>query len=156
MLGVNDWKFSIIILSLLLFCWTSMVFAADWEIVWKQPHNWSLYAVDFANAKDGWMTGVNNVILHTGDGGVTWQEQDSGVMNFGKWWDVSFSSPSEGWICGYSHTVEQGQTVHWGAILHTIRRLARWRRARLHRANFPYRRWRNYMAEVYDSRMPTS
>jgi len=109
------------IVAVLLLFWASMLFAAGWEIVWEsnRPPSWSLFAVDFVNAKDGWMTGTNNVIRHTDDGGITWRAQDSRILDFGRWWDVSFISPTQGWICGYSRAVERGQTIHWGAILHT-------------------------------------
>ena len=113
-------------LAILLLCWSSMLFAADWEIVWepKQPfgNRWGgscIFAVDFVNAKDGWMTGAYNIIFHTDDGGITWREQDSGIMKVSKWYDVSFISPKQGWIGGYYRVDKQDQSIYWNVILHT-------------------------------------
>jgi photosystem II stability/assembly factor-like uncharacterized protein len=105
----------------LLLCWSSALFAADWEIIWEpeRPFSSCIFAVDFVNAKDGWMTGAYNVILHTDDGGITWREQDSGIMKVSKWYDVSFISTTQGWIGGYYRVDKQGQSIYWYVILHT-------------------------------------
>lgn len=44
----------------------------------KVPVNVLLTAVAFANARDGWAVGHMGVILHTTDGGKTWQTQIDG------------------------------------------------------------------------------
>ena len=44
----------------------------------KVPVDVLLTAVAFANAKDGWAVGHMGVILHTADGGETWQTQIDG------------------------------------------------------------------------------
>ncbi len=50
---------------------------------WKQagvPVSSDLLAVNFPTAKDGWVTGHDGVVLHTRDGGNTWEKQLDGRM----------------------------------------------------------------------------
>ena len=41
------------------------------------PHG--MTAVDKINAKEGWSVGQNGVIIHTNDGGETWEREGSGT-----------------------------------------------------------------------------
>ncbi len=93
--------------------------------------DWSshLYDVHFISEKQGWIVGnaidvvpgldlieeSESLIIHTIDGGQTWQKQNSGV--FGKpLRNVYFRSALEGWCLGESgvliHTIDGGQTWH--------------------------------------------
>jgi len=50
---------------------------------WRQapsPVSVTLTAVDFANEKLGWTVGHSGVVLHTRDGGETWNKQFDGIL----------------------------------------------------------------------------
>ena len=77
--------------------------------------------VDFVDREHGWAVGDQGLILHTQDGGDTWEIQDSGTR---EWLSgVDFVNEREGWILAYVgpwkevsglilHTEDGGQ--HWG------------------------------------------
>lgn len=59
----------------------TIIYSDDEGVSWKQasvPVNVLLNAVAFANAQDGWAVGHFGVVLHTRDGGKTWQKQLDG------------------------------------------------------------------------------
>ncbi|RKU25459.1 hypothetical protein C6499_14840 [Candidatus Poribacteria bacterium] len=77
-----------------------------------------LDAVTFVSPEIGWIVGwdlrglgIDGLILHTADGGKTWQRQESHTGNFLD--DVFFTSATEGWIVGKEglvlHTKDGGQ-----------------------------------------------
>ncbi len=77
-----------------------------------------LDAVTFVTADKGWVVGLDlrslgmdGLILHTDNGGKTWQRQESHTANFLD--DVFFASETEGWIVGKEglvlHTKDGGQ-----------------------------------------------
>ena len=45
---------------------------------WEKPKP-ALYSISFADRLRGWIVGMDGVILHTGDGGMTWNKIDSGT-----------------------------------------------------------------------------
>ena len=57
-----------------------------------------LFSVSFANAKDGWAAGRWGTVLHTADGGQTWEKQKTGVDFTLS--SVSFVDPQNGWAVG--------------------------------------------------------
>ncbi len=57
-----------------------------------------LGSVDFVDATHGWAAGGLGTILHTRDGGVTWEEQDSGVNVLLE--KVHFVDREHGWAVG--------------------------------------------------------
>ena len=62
-----------------------------------------LSSIDFASLTHGWVVGDNGTILHTVDGGITWQTQDSGTklgLN-----SVHFVDTENGWITGNDATI---------------------------------------------------
>ena len=68
--------------------------------------------VAFADSRRGWAVGAGGTVLHTSDGGATWERQDSGTdVALPK---VSFVSPEEGWAVGklgvVIHTRDGGKT----------------------------------------------
>ena len=71
-----------------------------------------LNAVWFASEKRGWAAGGEGVILSTGDGGLTWRPQASGVGE--DLYDVKFFDEAEGWAVGRGgvllHTRDGGRT----------------------------------------------
>ena len=71
-----------------------------------------LFSVSFANAKDGWAAGRWGTVLHTADGGQTWEKQKTGVEYTLS--SVSFIDPNNGWAVGDEgtiiHTSDGGRT----------------------------------------------
>jgi photosystem II stability/assembly factor-like uncharacterized protein len=71
-----------------------------------------LRGVTFVNANEGWACGRNGTIIHTSDGGNSWELQNSGQDT--TLFDVSFAGPLLGLIAGNSkilRTTDGGQ--HW-------------------------------------------
>src|SRR5262245_22418057 len=58
----------------------------------------TLRAVHFIDAKEGWAVGDEGVILHTIDGGQTWDRQATGLRASLR--SVMFLSPFVGWVVG--------------------------------------------------------
>jgi photosystem II stability/assembly factor-like uncharacterized protein len=77
----------------------------------KKVHG-DLFSVSFPNEKDGWACGRYGTILHTSDGGVNWQEQDSGTEF--TLTSVCFIDAHNGWTVGSQgtiiHTTDGGKT----------------------------------------------
>lgn len=94
-----------------------------------------LYGVSFVDSSNGWACGeshlfrnldnrYHNAILHTADGGQTWQEQGldiTGDVNK-RFWGVQFLDALEGWAVqtyhsgGFiylAHTLDGGQSWNW-------------------------------------------
>jgi len=63
------------------------------------PQNVSgIYAIDFADDKNGWAVGYGGKITYTSDAGNIWQEQNSGVSVWLR--DVKFVNSKTGWAVG--------------------------------------------------------
>lgn len=100
--------------------------AAQFEVLNKKPNHYMM-DVDFINADTGWVVGGESmdnagtkegVILHTVDGGNTWENQLTKPFFFNS---VDFISENEGWAVGKS-SISQGE----GVILHTINGGSTW------------------------------
>ena len=72
-----------------------------------RPYEWAclptgitndLNAVDFVDPYIGWVAGDDGTVLHTTDGGLSWQPQDSGTTEYLK--DVFFLDLDRGWMVG--------------------------------------------------------
>ena len=63
----------------------------------------NLFAVDVLDQQHVWIVGFNSAIVHTPDGGASWEMQKSGVV--APLYDVSFVSPQNGWIAGRVGTI---------------------------------------------------
>jgi photosystem II stability/assembly factor-like uncharacterized protein len=72
--------------------------APEWVRV-EAPTDANLYAVHFADPRQGWIVGQKGLILHTEDGGKTWIKQDSGLTN-SDLYSVFFLDSQNGWTCG--------------------------------------------------------
>jgi photosystem II stability/assembly factor-like uncharacterized protein len=75
----------------------------DYGRSWRQvgaPTRTTLTAVTFTDRKHGWTVGHENVILHSSDGGETWQSQypDGGIEE--RLLDVYFSDAQRGFAIG--------------------------------------------------------
>jgi len=99
-------KTKTLVLTLLLpftFCITPLVSFAQW---YQQTSGTTLGLNDvcfrnFNKINYGWAVGSEGIILHTADGGYSWNDQvcnmDYGDYNFR---DVHFINPDRGWIAG--------------------------------------------------------
>ena len=75
---------------LLVGCKQEVARKADWETHFMDLH--------FTDAKHGWVVGQKGVIIHTSDGGKTWQRQE--VETEGDFRGVHFTNPRYGWAVG--------------------------------------------------------
>ena len=64
-----------------------------------QPPGNTLYAVDFVDCQYGWAVGQWGIVLHTSDGGMTWEVQQNHTMGSGLK-SVDFVDRFHGWIVG--------------------------------------------------------
>ena len=74
----------------------------------------SLRGVCFVDASEGWAVGEEGVILHTIDGGQTWEKQSSATR--GTLEAVAFPNPYEGWVVGHDDKLPQDAC---GVVLYT-------------------------------------
>ncbi len=88
---------------------------------WKQipvPTRAMLTGVSFPDAQHGWAVGHDGVILHTLDGGLTWERQDLGDDLETIFLDVLFLDQQRGFAVGaygkFLHTENGGQTWQAG------------------------------------------
>jgi photosystem II stability/assembly factor-like uncharacterized protein/subtilisin-like proprotein convertase family protein len=93
---------------------------AEFEVLNKKPNHYMM-DMDFINADTGWIVGGENlddagtkagVILHTVDGGKTWETQLTKPYYFNS---VDFINENVGWAVG-----SKGISMGEGVILHTI------------------------------------
>ncbi len=80
-----------------------VVVSADDGMTWTQsvtPTRAMLTAVSFADATRGWAVGHDGVILHTADGGRTWDRQDKGDDLETVFLDVHFLDAKVGFAVG--------------------------------------------------------
>ena len=83
---------------------------SEWEIRNPYPTTNSLKGGFFLSDQAGWIVGYNGTILHTADGGVSWEKQHSD--NTESMWNIFFIDDNEGWAVGWSdiyHTTDAGQ-----------------------------------------------
>ena len=65
-----------------------------------------LFSVAFATPESGWIVGQEGTILHTEDGGASWNKQNSDTSEFLH--SVAFATPQSGWVVG-----SRGTILHW-------------------------------------------
>jgi photosystem II stability/assembly factor-like uncharacterized protein len=59
-------------------------------------------SVCFINVDEGWVVGSNHTIIHTSNGGLHWEEQDSGLGTEYVWLEsVCFINEHKGYACGW-------------------------------------------------------
>ena len=88
-----------------------------------------LNRVYFYDAQQGWIIGEFAHILHTDDGGLTWQPQENFLEEMPTstyWYDIKFRDLAHGWVAGLAgttvHTEDGGQS--WRKVpSHTIQNL---------------------------------
>jgi photosystem II stability/assembly factor-like uncharacterized protein len=86
--------------------WNSQYEKAPSMDPWNLAAGWfSLRAIAFADAQNGWAVGVSedqhDAILHTSNGGMTWTEQGATLYPAERdelwFWDVAFADAQNGW-----------------------------------------------------------
>lgn len=91
---------------------TTCILSAQWEWQYPLPQGNTLYDVVFTDQYNGWAVGENGTIIHTADGGVSWQAQTGGVSTDLS--DLCFVDSLNGWAVGTEgtilHTVDGGIT----------------------------------------------
>lgn len=75
------------------------------EALPPEPHRWQwqhgavqIESLTFKNTNTGWGVGKDGIILHTTDGGETWQSQESGDGD--TFTEIQFVDEDNGWILG--------------------------------------------------------
>ena len=98
--------FSILVVLLLL-CTLQFAFAQrSWVKVSESEWQAGFSDVFFVDAQYGWIVGSNSTILHTTDGGMTWNRQPSQPLPFDIMLKkVRFIDPQTGWVVGDDGTV---------------------------------------------------
>src|SRR5438445_791953 len=94
-----------------LFCLCMATTTVNVAQIWTQLTSGTtnqLFGVYFADASNGWAVGSSGInppgiILHTTDGGVTWNAQ--AAPNTNNLMGLSLSNASNGWTCGASGTL---------------------------------------------------
>lgn len=85
-----------------------------WQVVRESSGDVHYSALHFADRNHGWAVGDSGTILHTGDGGNTWEYQQSGTPNSIR--DVYFVDNRMGWAVGRNntmlHTTDGGLSWH--------------------------------------------
>ena len=76
---------------------------AQWQWQNPLPQGNSLQSVTFIEQHQGWAVGTAGTILHTVDGGNTWEVQTSGTVN--DLFDVCFTDLYKGWAVGQGGTI---------------------------------------------------
>ena len=71
---------------------------AQWEWQNPLPQGNSIYGLSFIDENNGWAVGFWGTIMHTTDGSITWQMQESGIENPLE--DVYFTDLLNGWAVG--------------------------------------------------------
>jgi photosystem II stability/assembly factor-like uncharacterized protein len=84
----------------------------DWTEIWRGTNHQYLSGVDFIDANTGWSVGAKGLILHTVNGGRTWQVQR--VSSEANLESVAFADAKTGYIAGQLgvifHTADGGGT----------------------------------------------
>jgi len=74
-----------------------------WQVVREASEDVYYSAIHFADRDNGWVVGDSGTILHTNNGGYSWEYQQSGTTN--DFWDVHFIDRQTGWAAGANNTL---------------------------------------------------
>jgi len=80
--------------------------------MWKVQFDveWWVEGIHFINTNEGWAAGGYGTIIHTADGGETWER--SGGKSFGPLYAVDFTNPQNGWAVG-SELLHTSNGIAW-------------------------------------------
>lgn len=83
-----------------------------WEVQETGFKEALLCDASFPDSQHGWAVGITGIIIHTADGGKTWEKQESGTENH--LFTVYFADTQNGWAAGdlmtLIHTSDGGKT----------------------------------------------
>lgn len=104
---MKKWIFKLVFLLAAL----SLFSQSPWHH--EDPGIQSFYTdVHFSDPHHGWISGIVGLIMHTSNGGESWEELIAPSVN--GTYNIFFINNQEGWACGYSgrmiHTTDGGQT----------------------------------------------
>lgn len=83
----------------------------DWKLIHPYPTCNNLIDAHFVSEMNGWVCGTHGLILHTEDGGITWETQHQSPDE--ALWSIFFLDENLGWSVGWSkiyHTDDGGDT----------------------------------------------
>jgi len=83
---------------------------SSWVVQEPVSSNW-LQSVVFNGAAEGWIVGWNNTILHTIDGGLSWEEKSINSMSSFHFYDIAFADSHNGCIVGQSNSEPVGGVI---------------------------------------------
>lgn len=103
----------------ILTLWTGIAWAVDsqeWIYDATYPTAQALWGVKFISTSEGWVVGSSGTILHSVDGGTTWEAQESGTDRDLK--AVAFVDNQKGWVVGHGGTLlgTKDGGRHWMAV----------------------------------------
>jgi len=72
----------------------------NWSTCYEGNEVDSFSSITFSSSTDGWAVGRPNLIVHTSDGGITWEQIDTGIEEplFNEFFSVFFASENIGWV----------------------------------------------------------
>lgn len=89
--------------------------AGAWHLVHERHNTLYYHGIFFSDLNNGWVVGDEGVVLHTGDGGITWTVQESGTTDALQC--VYFANAQQGWIGGGNNsigiTTDGGRSWTW-------------------------------------------
>jgi len=83
----------------------------EWKLVFESQDQTYYQGLHFVDINNGWVVGDSGVIVHTTDGGFSWDAQQSGTLVSLK--TVFFVNVQRGWVGGGGNSV--GRTTDGGA-----------------------------------------
>jgi len=87
--------------------------AQDWKWLDPLPTGDNCYSLSFPDSSNGWLiAGGSGIIIHTSDGGATWDYQDSGIRDYFR--TVFFVDKDHGWLGGVNTYGLIKQTTNGG------------------------------------------
>ena len=94
---------------------TLAIYESDWQKQTTYPTGQTLYDVQMISADEGWAVGGFGLIIHTIDGGKTWEQQPSGTFQALR--RVFFLDAQKGWASGNVdlYTTDGGRSWHHGS-----------------------------------------
>jgi Photosynthesis system II assembly factor YCF48/Secretion system C-terminal sorting domain len=121
----------IILSILILFLLSGMCYSQSWEIISSPEVGTSiLNDVFFTSPTNGWVCGDGGTLLHTNDGGETWETGDNNPSN-GNLYDIFFSSSENGWGGGIGE-VRLIKTVNGGGTWDDATNIPQWAITSIH------------------------
>lgn len=91
-----------------ILCFYSLIFTQNsWQVIKEATIKLQANYGFFLDENTGWIYGANGAIIHTSDGGLTWQiQRDTSSIN-ATINDMFFIDQSHGWACGNNGTILQ-------------------------------------------------